>query len=102
MCSSDLQIKLVYLTYLLMLSLMTVGFAIVLGLGLAGLLSMVNMTALKQVFTLGFGMKVGEIWLVGWNNLSWSMIGVILVATIFAIVLGNGNFEAKKLAQKLK
>ena len=102
MGANKVQIKLVYLTYLLMLSLMTVGFAIVLGLGLAGLLSMVNMTALKQVFTLGFGMKVGEIWLVGWNNLSWSMIGVILVATVFAIVLGNGNFEAKKLAQKLK
>ena len=102
MGANKVQIKLVYLTYLLMLSLMTVGFAIVLGLGLAGLLSMVNMTALKQVFTLGFGMKVGEIWLVRWNSLLWCMIGLVLIAAVLAVVLGNGNFGAKKLAQKLK
>lgn len=102
MGANKVQIKLVYLTYLLMLSLMTVGFAIVVGLVLAAILSLVNMTALEQVFALGFGMEVGEIWLVGWNNLLWSMIGVILVATVFAIVLGNGQFADKELARKMK
>lgn len=96
------QIRIVYVVYLLLLSLMTVGFAAILGLGLAGLLSMVNMTAMRQVFTLGFGMEAGEIWLVGWNNLLWNLIGVILAAAIFAAILCNGNFKAHKLAQKLK
>jgi len=100
--ANKVQIKIVYLTYLLMLSLMTVGFAIVVGLGLARLLSIVNMTALEQVFTLGFGMEVGEIWLVGWNNLLWGMIGVIIVAAVFAVVLGNSQFADRELARKMK
>lgn len=96
------QIRIVYVVYLLLLSLITVGFAAMLGLGLAGLLSMVNMTAMRQVFTLGFGMEASEIWLVGWNNLLWNLIGIILATAIFTIILCNGNFKAHKLAQKLK
>lgn len=102
MGANKVQIKLVYLTYLLMLSLMTVGFAIVVGLVLAAILSLVNMTALEQVFALGFGMEVGEIWLVGWNSLLWNMMGVILVAAVFAVVLGNGQFADRELARKMK
>lgn len=96
------QIRLVYLTYLLMLSIMAVGSAIVVGLALAAVLSLVNMTNLTQVFTLGFGIETESVWLVGWNNLVLGIAGVMIFAAVIAIVLGNGNFTSKELAKKMK
>lgn len=96
------QIRLVYLTYLLMLSIMAVGFAIVVGLALAAVLSLVNMTNLTQVFALGFGIETESVWLVGWNNLVLGLAGIMIFAAVIAIVLGNGNFTSKELAKKMK
>ncbi len=96
------QIRIVYVVYLLMLSLMAVGFAILLGLALAATLSIVNMEALKQVWTLAFGTQASEIWLIGWNNLVWWIVGVMMLAPVVAVVLGNGNFTSKELARKMK
>ena len=96
------QIRLVYLTYLLMLSIMAVRSAIVVGLALAAVLSLVNMTNLTQVFTLGFGIETESVWLVGWNNLVLGIAGVMIFAAVIAIVLGNGNFTSKELAKKMK
>ena len=61
------QIRRVYGAYLLMLSLMVIGFAIAVGLVLAAVVSMVNAEALTQAFMLGFGVEAGQIWLIGWN-----------------------------------
>lgn len=96
------QIRLVYLTYLLMLSIMAVGFAIVVGLALAAVLSLVNMTNLVQVFSLGFGIEVEGIWLVGWNNLLLYVVGAIMAAAILVVILSDGQFADKKLARKIK
>ncbi len=96
------QIRLVYLTYLLMLSIMAVGFAMVVGLALAAVLSLVNMTNLTQVFALGFGIETESVWLVGWNNLVLGLAGIMIFAAVIAIVLGNGNFTSKELAKKMK
>lgn len=96
------QIRLIYITYLLILSFMAVVFALVVGLALAVGLSLVNMTALEQAFTLGFGVETGQIWLVGWNNLILVMVPVMVLVVIMAVVFGNGNFSAKELAKKLK
>lgn len=96
------QIRLVYLTYLLMLSIMAVGFAIVVGLTLAAILSLVNMTAMTQVFMLGFGVETSEIWLVGWNGLILGVAGAMVLAVAIAVLLSNGNFGTKELARKLK
>lgn len=96
------QIRLVYTTYLLIISLMAVIFAVVVGLMLAAGLSLVNMPALKQVFTLGFGVARENIWLVGWNNLVWLVAGLMILIVMVAVVLGNGNFRVKELARKLK
>jgi hypothetical protein len=96
------QIRLVYLTYLLMLSIMAVIFSIVVGLVLAIVLSLVNMTALTQVFTLGFGIEANGIWLVGWNGLILGIAGVMILAAVIAVLIGNGNFGIKELARKLK
>lgn len=102
MGASGRQIRLVYLTYLLMLSIMAVGFAVITGLMLAAILSVVNMQALGQVFALGFGVAEKEIWLVGWSNLIWWLAGTMLLAAIVAVVLGNGGFTSKELAKKMK
>ena len=96
------QIRLVYLTYLVMLSMLAVGFAVILGLGLAAVLSLVNMAALKEVFAMGFGVVTEEIWLVGWSGVIWWLAGALLVAAVLAVVLGNGNFASKGLAKRMK
>ena len=96
------QIRLVYLTYLVMLSVLAVGFAVILGLGLAAGLSLVNMAALKEVFAMGFGVVVEEIWLVGWSGVIWWLAGALLVAAVLAVVLGNGNFASKELGKRMK
>lgn len=96
------QIRLVYLTHLVMLSMLAVGFAVILGLGLAAGLSLVNMAALKEVFAMGFGVVVEEIWLVGWSGVIWWLAGALLAAAVLAVVLGNGNFAGKELGKRMK
>ena len=96
------QVRLVYLSYLLILSVMTVVFSLAVGLGMALLLGAVNGEVINQVFWMGFGVEPGKIWLVGWNWMIWVMIGVVLLAALVAVVLGNGQFTSKKLARKMK
>ncbi len=90
------QIRLVYLTYLLMLSIMAVGFAIVVGLALAAVLSLVNMTNLAQVFAFGFGIETEGVWLIGWNNLILGLAGAMIFAAVIAVLISNGNFTSKR------
>lgn len=96
------QVRLVYLSYLLILSLMTVAFSLTVGLGMALLLGAVNGEAISQVFWMGFGVEPGKIWLVGWNWMVWAMVAVILLSAVLAILLSNGQFASKKLARKMK
>ena len=96
------QIRIVYIVYLMMLSVMAVGFALVVGLGLAAVLSMVNMTALEQMFMLGFGVVKDGVWLIGWNSLLWYLIGAMMLTAVVAVCLGNGNFKVKELAKRMK
>ena len=85
-----------------MLSVMAVAFALVVGIALALGLSLVNMSALSQAFTLGFGVAGKNVWLVGWNNLVLYAAGLMALAAFLAVVLGNGNFRVRELARKLK
>ena len=96
------QIRVVYVVYLLILSVMAVGFAVIVGLILAAVLSIANITALEQVRSLAFGVEAGAIWLIGWNNLIWWPTGVMLLTAVVAVILGNGNFTSKELAKKMK
>ena len=96
------QVRLVYLSYLLILSVMTVAFSLVVGLGMALLLGAVNGEAISQVFWMGFGAESGKIWLVGWNWMVWAMVAVLLLSAVLAILLSNGQFASKKLARKMK
>lgn len=96
------QIRLVYLTHLVMLSMLAMGFAVILGLGLAAGLSLVNMAALKEVFAMGFGVVMEEIWLVGWSGVIWWLAGALLAAAVLAVVLENGNFAGKELGKSMK
>lgn len=96
------QVRLVYLSYLLILSVMTVAFSLAVGLSMALLLGAVNSEAINQVFWMGFGVEPGKIWLVGWNWMIWVMVAVILLSAVLAILLSNGQFASKKLARKMK
>lgn len=68
----------------------------------AAVLSLVNMAALKEVFAMGFGVVMGEIWLVGWSGVIWWLAGALLIAAVLAVVLGNGNFAGKELGKRMK
>lgn len=96
------QIWVVYAVYLLMLSMMAIGFAVIVGLILAAVLSLVNMTNLVQVFALGFGLETEGVWLVGWNNLLLYVVGAIMAAAILVVILSDGQFADKKLARRIK
>lgn len=102
MGATSWQIRLVYVTYLAMLSAMAVVFALVVGLILATVFSMINMTGLSQAFALGFGVIKGSVWMIGWSNLILAIALVMMLAAVASVILGNGNFRAKRLARKLK
>lgn len=94
------QIRMVYVVHLLMLSMLAVVFAAMVGLVLAGALSLVNMTAFEQLFALGFGAAEGKVWLIGWNGMIWVLVGALMVVAIVAVMLGS--FRAGELARKMK
>lgn len=96
------QIRVIYVVYLLVLSVMAIVFAVVIGLALAVALSLVNMTALGQVFALSFGAAERSVWLIGWNEMVWWLVGAIMITAIVAVVVGNGSFRTRELAKTLK
>lgn len=97
------QIMTIYLVYLLILSLLTVAFAIVVGLVLAVGISLINQTALMQVLTIGFGEVMdGNIWLVGWNSMIWYFVVAICLSAAITILLSSGHFGDRDLAGKIK
>lgn len=101
--ATGMQVRLVYLVYFLLLSCLTILFAIMMGLILSGVLSLINQTALQEVFTLGFGeAPTSWLWLVGWNNLIWYVIAVMLAAVVIAIIISSRQFQSRKLAKLMK
>lgn len=96
------QTKLIYLTYLTILSLAAIGFSIFIGFLLAVIYSATSKAALTDLFTLGFGIASEEIWLIGWSNLIWIPVGGVMLAAILAMILGRGNFSTKNLTRKMK
>ncbi len=96
--ATGMQVRLVYLAYFLLLSCLTILFAIMMGLVLSGVLSLVNQAALQEVFTLGFGeAPINMIWLVGWNNVIWYVIGSMTLAIPATIILCVHQFKHTNL-----
>lgn len=96
------QIRVIYAVYLLVLSMMAIVFAVVIGLVLAAVLSLANMTALGQVFALSFGAAGRSIWLIGWNEIVWWLVGVMMITAVVAVMISNGSFRVRELAKTLK
>ena len=96
------QLRLIYIIYLTFLNILAAIFALMLGLILATLLSLSIGSDFERLFMLGFGVESGGICLVGWNNLVLMIIGSSPLLAVFSVLLGNGNFKTKELAQKLK
>lgn len=96
--ATGVQVRLVYLVYFLLLSCLIILFAIMMGLVLSGVLSLVNQAALQEVFTLGFGEAlINMLWLVGWNNAIWYVIGSMTLAIPVTIILCVRQFKHTKL-----
>lgn len=82
---------------------MAAVFALVVGCGLASILSALNADAMSQVFMSGFGMtERPTIWLVGWNGWILVILGAILLTSILATMLSEGQFSRKDLVRNLK
>lgn len=97
------QVRRIYLVYLMILSVMAAMFALGLGYGLAVLLGVVNAETLTQALMLGFGVtERPTVWLIGWNKWIWAMLGVVLLTSVLAILLSEGEFSRKRLARNLK
>lgn len=90
------QIRLIYLVYFMALSLMTTVLALGIGILTATIISLINQETLSQVFTLGFGIEIDRVWLVGWSDLLFVMIG----ASLLPAVLVSGMQKIKS-TQKL-
>lgn len=102
MGASKHQLRLIYFIYLTFLNLVAVASALIVGLISGILLSLSNSLELEQLFTLGFGLESGSIYLVGWNNLALIIVGSAPLLAIISVLLGNGNFKTKDLIQRLK
>ncbi len=96
------QVRKTYLVYLLMLSVMAAVFALVVGIGLALVMNLINLTAISEVFMMGFGAARKTIWVIGWNwRMLVVMLAIILVAPV-SIVLAWRKFGAGKVARGLR
>lgn len=89
------QVRGVYGVYLLMLSLMAVGFAVVVGWLLAMSVSVVNARVLTQAFVLGFGMEAERIWLIGWNPMVLGMMVVVLSVPLLVLGFCGRQFSKR-------
>lgn len=102
MGATGVQVRLVYLGYLLLLSLMTTVFATMTGMMMALVLSLVNLEPLRQVFVIGLGIATRDIWLVGWDWAFAVLAGCMLLGSVVTILLCNGQFRGDKLSRGLK
>lgn len=90
------QVMWLYLMYLLRLAFLTSIFSLLLGMGLALAVNILNMGALTQIFALGFGSENQAIWLLGWNDWIWVLLGSIFLVAPVCILLNFGKFRIKR------
>lgn len=102
MGASRKQIRLVYITYFLMLSLAAVVFAMILGSVLALIMSLTNQASLQVVFMLALGTADRFTILLGLNPLILYATLALLLTAILAIFCSNGSFRTRRIASKLK
>lgn len=89
------DLRRIYGGYTLILGVLVCLMAIVLGVTLTAVLSIVYATPLTQVFELAYGVQE-EVWLVGWNWRILLMFGIVLVTMTLTGVLGAKSAKARK------
>lgn len=102
MGASRKQIRLVYITYFLMLSLAAVVFAMILGSVLALIMSLTNQASLQVVFMLALGTADRFTILLGLNPLILYATLALLLTAILAVFCSNHSFRTRRIASKLK
>lgn len=102
MGASRRQIRLVYITYFLMLSLAAVIFAMILGSVLALIMSLTNQASLQAVFMLALGTADRFTILIGLNPLILYATLALVLTAILAVFCSNHSFRTRRIASKLK
>ncbi len=81
------QIVLIYIVYLVGLSLLAAVLALMIGAMLALIVNMMNMELLEQAYVLGFGAEMKERWIISWSSRIWVMIGVMVMTGVLGVVM---------------
>lgn len=102
MGATNLQVRIIYLIHLTLLSLLAIISAIIIGLGIALVVSFINQENLQAIFTLGFASAPETIRLIGWNDIIWEPILTALLAAFVSMILCNHQFKNRKIARVLK
>ena len=96
MGATKLQIQLIFLTYFFLINILVIIFSLLTALTAAILLSLLNQTALLEIFTLGFGTAPKQIWFIGWHPTIYYLLATIFLTAILAILLSNRTFTTKQ------
>lgn len=97
------QIVMIYLVYLTELCLMAVVVATVIGLMIAGVMTLVNAAELKEVLSKYYEVeRGGRILLWGWSMRYWEIVGLMVLIAPVAFLLISDQLSAKHIARKLK
>lgn len=96
------DVCLIYFCYLLELCVLAAVLAVVVGMGLAAGLSLMNRQKLSVVLQLAYGVEGQTLWLLGWNEQMTAWVIVMLLMALLGIMVSLGYFSDRQLAKRLK
>lgn len=96
------DVCLIYFCYLLELCILAAVLAVLIGVGLATGLSLVNRQKLALVLQLAYGVEGQTLWLLGWSGEMTIWVIVMLLMAPLGIVVSLGCFSDRQLAKRLK
>lgn len=96
------NVYIIYATYLVILSLLTMVVALVAGTLLALVVSLVYQGALSADFAVSFGIEPVSVWLAGWDSTTLVIVAINVVVALASTGVNIFQLSATKVAQKLK
>ncbi|MBR3180876.1 hypothetical protein IKF63_02235 [Candidatus Saccharibacteria bacterium] len=100
--ASSFDILVIYFSYLLELCLFTVIFSVILGGGIALVISLKDATLLSDMLTSIYGRAVSSGILIGFSLQAYSIIAAILLTAPLCSILTLDQLSTKNIAKKIK
>lgn len=96
------NVYIIYATYLVILSLLTMVVALAVGTLLALVVSLVYQGALSADFSISFGVEPVSVWLAGWDSTVLVIVAINVVVALASTGVNIFQLSMTKVAQKLK